>query len=161
WAQTLGAGTKNRSTAASPDRVTGIQDIPPAALAWSEALPMSLPLSHRSPGWVALLALALGIGCAKSPAPKAEPQAAPVTVTKPVKKTMPIQARAIGAVKVISTVSVRPRVNGELTEVHFKEGDFIKAKDKLFTIDPLPYDAVVLLAKANLKKSEVALKGAE
>jgi multidrug efflux system membrane fusion protein len=74
---------------------------------------------------------------------------------------MPVQARAIGTVRVISTVSVRPRVNGELTEVHFKEGDYVKAGDKLFTIDPLPYEAAVLQAKANLKKSEVALKGAE
>jgi multidrug efflux system membrane fusion protein len=101
------------------------------------------------------------LGCEKPPAARPEPPPAPVTVTTAAKKTVPIQLRAIGSVKTIATVSVRARVEGELTKVHFKEGDFIEAGKELFTIDPRPYEAAVKLAEANLKKNEATLDGAD
>jgi multidrug efflux system membrane fusion protein len=82
-------------------------------------------------------------------------------VTVAAVKTVPVQARVIGTVKAVSTVSVRPQVGGQLTEVHFKEGDYVKKGQKLFTIDPRPYEVAVKEAKANLAKSEALLVGAE
>jgi multidrug efflux system membrane fusion protein len=82
-------------------------------------------------------------------------------VSPAAKKTVPVQTRAIGSVKVISTVNVRPRVNGELTGVHFTEGDFVKKGQKLFTIDPRPYEAAVKQAEATLAKNKAANFGAE
>jgi multidrug efflux system membrane fusion protein len=111
-------------------------------------------------GW-ALLLLAALIGCAKPPAARPEAPPAPVTVVVAGKKTVPVQARAIGAVKVIASVSIRPRVGGELTGVHFKEGDFVTEKQLLFTIDPRPYTAAVKQAEANRAKNVAMLKGAE
>src|SRR4029079_17047150 len=69
--------------------------------------------------------------------------------------------RAIGSVKTLAAVSIRPRVSGELVEVGFKEGDFVKKDQKLFVIDPRPYESAVTQAKANLSKSQAVLKGAE
>src|SRR5688572_30646341 len=105
--------------------------------------------------------VAVAFGCAKPPAGPPPAPPAPVVVTAAVKKTVPVQVRAIGSVKVISTVNVRPRVSGELTGVHFTEGDFVKKGDKLFTIDPRPYDAAVKQAAATLAKDKAALFGAE
>lgn len=110
---------------------------------------------------VATLLLAATLGCTKPPAAKPEAPPAPVVVATAGKKTVPVQLRAIGSVKAITTVSIRPRVGGELIEVGFKEGDFVEKNQKLFVIDPRPYDAAVKQAKANLSKSLVVLKGAE
>ncbi len=110
---------------------------------------------------VLLLALAALAGCSKPPAGRAETPPAPVMVAAAGKKTVPVRLRTIGAVKALATVAVRPRVGGQLTEVFFKEGDFVKEGDKLFTIDPRPYDAAVKQAEANLAKSVTLLKGAE
>src|SRR6185503_224540 len=71
------------------------------------------------------------------------------------------QLRAIGNVKVYATVSVRPRVSGEVKEKHFNEGDFVRKGDPLFTIDPLPYKVALDQAKALEQRDRVLLKGAE
>ena len=39
---------------------------------------------------------------------------------------MPVEVMAVGNVEAISTVSIRAQVAGEVQEVHFKEGDFVK-----------------------------------
>jgi membrane fusion protein, multidrug efflux system len=110
---------------------------------------------------LALLLFIVTIGCSKPPPPRPEAPPAPVIVTTAVKKNVPIQLRAIGSVKTIAAVSIRPRVGGELIEVGFKEGDFVEQDKKLFVIDPRPYDAAVKQAKANLAKSLAVQKGAE
>jgi multidrug efflux system membrane fusion protein len=62
--------------------------------------------------------------------------------------------KGIGNVKAIATVSVRAQFGGQLTGVHFREGDFVQKGQKLFTIDPRMYQAAVKLATANLAKSK-------
>jgi multidrug efflux system membrane fusion protein len=109
----------------------------------------------------ALLCSAAVAGCSKPPAVVGEPPPAPVTVVTVATKTVPVRVRTIGTVKTAASVAIRPRVGGELTGVFFKEGDFVKADQKLFTIDPRPYKAVVEQAKANKAKSLTLLKGAE
>jgi multidrug efflux system membrane fusion protein len=84
-----------------------------------------------------------------------------VTVVAAVKKTVPVRVHAIGSVRAAATVSVRPRVGGELTGVFFQEGDFVKLGQKLFTIDPRPYEAAVKQAEANRAKNVAVLAGAE
>jgi multidrug efflux system membrane fusion protein len=74
---------------------------------------------------------------------------------------VPVQIRAIGTARVFATVAVRPRVGGELTAVHFTEGKFVRAGDKLFTIDPRPYQTAIDQSKAQLDRDLALLKGAE
>lgn len=100
-------------------------------------------------------------GCAKPPAARTETTPAPVTVAAAVVKTMPLRVRTIGTVKPISTVSIRPRVGGELKEVYFQDGDFVKEGQKLIAIDPRPYEAAVKVAEANRAKNIAIRKGAE
>lgn len=101
------------------------------------------------------------VGCARQTVAPSEPPPAPVTVAKAQVKTVPVQLRAIGNVRVYATVSVRPRVSGEINEVHFTEGDFVKKGDKLFTVDPLPYKTALEQAEALEERDRVLLKGAE
>jgi membrane fusion protein, multidrug efflux system len=86
--------------------------------------------------------------------------AVPVTVGTAVEKTVPVEIRAIGNVEAYSTVSVKAQVEGELTIVHFKEGQEMKAGDMLFTIDPRPFDVQLKQAEANLAKDRAQLQNA-
>jgi len=83
-----------------------------------------------------------------------------VSVAIAVAKSVPVQVRTIGSVKPLASVSIRPQVGGELTGVHFTEGEYVTKGQKLFTIDPRRYEAAVRQAEASQAKSETALKGA-
>ncbi len=115
----------------------------------------------RSPAAPVTLLFGLVVGCTKPPPPRSEPPPAPVTVAAAAKKTVPVRVRTIGSVKALATVAVRPRVGGELTGVFFKEGDVVKKDQKLFTIDPRPYEAAIKQAEANRAKDVAVLAGAE
>lgn len=103
-------------------------------------------------GWVAVAALACG--CAKQQAaPPARP-AATVTVARVTQKTMPVEITAVGNVEAISTISIRAQVAGEVQDVPFKEGDFVKKDQLLIKIDPRPYEAALAQAKATLARDK-------
>lgn len=87
--------------------------------------------------------------------------AVPVTIAKVAEKTVPVEIRVIGSVEPFSTVSVRSQVGGELKTVHFREGDFVKQGDLLFSIDPRTFDAQLRQIEANLARDQAALRQAE
>jgi multidrug efflux system membrane fusion protein len=77
-----------------------------------------------------------------------------VTVAKAVKKTVPIELTAIGTGEAYSTVSIKSQVNALLEQVHFKQGDFVKKGDLLFTLDARPFQASLAQAQANLARDK-------
>ena len=81
----------------------------------------------------------------------------PVTVAMVTQKTVPVEIQVIGNVEAYSTISVKAQVGGQLTNVYFHEGDFVKKGDPLFTIDPRPYEAALNQAVATVAKDEAAL----
>lgn len=81
----------------------------------------------------------------------------PVTVAVALQKNVPVEVQVIGNVEAYSTISVKAQVGGQLTEVHFHEGDFVKKGDPLFTIDPRPFQASLNQAIATVAKDEAAL----
>jgi multidrug efflux system membrane fusion protein len=113
-----------------------------------------------------LLALTAISACSNeaSGKPKAEDPrkniAVPVTVGNAVEKAAPVQLQAIGNVQPFATVSVKSQVEGELMDVHFKEGQEVKAGDLLFTIDSRVYEAQLKQAQANLAKNKAQLANA-
>ncbi len=76
----------------------------------------------------------------------------PVTVAAVAEQPVPIELRAVGTVEPCATVAVRAQVAGELTGVHFAEGQEVKKDDLLFTIDPRPFEAQVHQVEANLAR---------
>ena len=85
----------------------------------------------------------------------------PVTVTKVTRKNVPVEIQVIGNVEAYSTIAVKAQVGGILTKVDFKEGDYVKNGDLLFTIDPRPLKAQLAQAVATLSKDEALLRQAE
>ncbi|MGI8989114.1 MAG: efflux RND transporter periplasmic adaptor subunit [Bryobacteraceae bacterium] len=85
----------------------------------------------------------------------------PVSVAKVVTKDVPVDIQVIGNVEAYSSISVKAQVGGELTQVHFHEGDYVKKNDLLFTIDPRTYQAQLQQAQANLARDRALLQQAE
>jgi multidrug efflux system membrane fusion protein len=79
---------------------------------------------------------------------------APVRVATVASRTMPVELQAIGNVEAISTVSIKAQISGQLMRVHFKEGDFVKKGQLLFTIDRAPFEAALRQAEGTLAKDE-------
>jgi multidrug efflux system membrane fusion protein len=99
--------------------------------------------------------LLLTVGCANKEAVQAaKPAAAPVRIATVASRTMPVELQAIGNVEAISTVSIKAQISGQLLRVHFKEGDFVKKGQLLFTIDRQPFEAALRQAEGTLAKDE-------
>jgi len=106
---------------------------------------------------VALLPIALAAGCGGAKKTDGPPPAVPVRVGDVKRLAVPLDVFAIGHVEPYSTVSVKPRVGGEVTQVGFHEGDDVKAGALLFVIDPRPFEAALAEAKANLARDRARL----
>jgi multidrug efflux system membrane fusion protein len=93
----------------------------------------------------------------------AAPAAAPVDVAEVVERSITDWQSYSGRLEAVDRVAIRPRVSGTLVAVHFKDGSLVHKGDELFTIDPLPYQAEVDRAEANLAgaKARVAYTSSE
>jgi multidrug efflux system membrane fusion protein len=100
--------------------------------------------------------LLLVAGCSNKEAVQAAKPiaAAPVRIATVASRTMPVELQAIGNVEAISTVSIKAQISGQLMRVHFKEGDFVKKGQLLFTIDRAPFEAALRQAEGTLAKDE-------
>lgn len=85
----------------------------------------------------------------------------PVVAAAAEKKDVPLQIRAIGNVEAYNTVAVKSQVSGEISEVFFREGQDVGKGEKLFQIDPRPFEAVLRQAEANLARDRAQAKNAE
>lgn len=124
--------------------------------------PMRLRLPARNApkrwmvfGGVGMLVVAIAMFAYFGPEIRAnEPKASkaaplvPVTVAAVTVQSVPFRVQAIGNVEALSTVSVRARVDGQIVEVNFKEGEEVRKGSVLFRIDPRPYEAVLRQADA-------------
>lgn len=64
---------------------------------------------------------------------------------------------AVGRVYSKDIVQIKSRVEGFLLKQGFIEGDIVEKDQVLFKIDPKPFEADLLLEKANVKKTQAAL----
>ena len=85
----------------------------------------------------------------------------PVVVTKVTERDVPVDLAAIGNVEAYTTISVRSQVTGQLESAQFREGDFVKKDQLLFTIDKRPFEAALQQAQANLTRDQALLNQAE
>lgn len=67
--------------------------------------------------------------------------------------TVPITRTYIGMTQSIASVGVRARIKGFLTEMNFVEGKPVKENQRLFVIEPKPFQAQVDYAKGALERS--------
>ncbi|SRR5579884_2135384 len=132
--------------------------------------------------WVWLLVFGLiGYGCYRLYLYESSKQAAiaskkgamrvrniPVAAAKAHEGDMPVYLTGLGTVTAFNTVTVKPRVDGQLKTVNFKEGQYVHQGDVLATIDPEPFEVALQQAMGNLDqakgtlaKDEAALRDAQ
>ena len=84
----------------------------------------------------------------------------PVSVALARKADVSVYISGLGSVIPISTVNVKSRVDGQLMEVHFLEGQSVKRGDLLATIDPRPFQVQLTQAEGQMSRDQEILKNA-
>jgi membrane fusion protein, multidrug efflux system len=89
------------------------------------------------------------------------PVSIPVTVAQVQNADFKVYLNGLGTVQPYETVTVRSRVDGELTKVVFRQGQMVNEGDLLAQIDPRPYQAALDQALAKKAQDEANLKNAQ
>jgi membrane fusion protein, multidrug efflux system len=84
------------------------------------------------------------------------PPPVPVAVAVVQQQTIPVRQHAIGNVEPYATVALKARVDGQIQEVNFREGQPVKKGEVLFRIDPRPFEAALRQAEANALRDRAA-----
>jgi membrane fusion protein, multidrug efflux system len=114
----------------------------------------------RGAAGLAFAAALLLSGCSQKQPPAAR-EAIPVMATTVAQQDVPLQVKAIGTVEAYSTVAVRSNVTGEITAVHFTEGQDVKKGQLIFSIDRRPFEAALNQAQANLARDTAQANNAQ
>jgi multidrug efflux system membrane fusion protein len=151
---------------------------PPSVLVDAPSPPQYLPGPEKRPsrrGWLWLPVLAaLGVGVyffrARSREAKAVnapstaagkqgrgPGVIPVVAARARRGDIGVYFTGLGAVTPIYTVTVKSRVDGQLMNVLYKEGDIVHQGDLLAVIDPRPYEVQLTQVEGQLLKDQAAL----
>jgi multidrug efflux system membrane fusion protein len=85
----------------------------------------------------------------------------PVAVATAEVRDLPVLLNGLGSVEAFNTVAVKTRIDGQLVQVNFKEGQEVKQGELLAVIDPRPYEVQLSQAEATLFKDQSALKDAK
>lgn len=132
-------------------------------------------MAHRwTKGWLAAAALTVAAGAAacSGEAQQQTPSAGggrgggqnapvPVTVAQVEQKTVPLEIHSIGTVVAATTVQVRSQITGEMTAVHFKEGDDVKQGQLIVSLDRRPLEAALQQAQAALARDQAQANNAQ
>jgi len=111
-----------------------------------------------------LAAGALWTGCgsaSKANVRAAASQPVPVAVATAKRQDMPVYLAGLGSVTPLNTVSVKSRVDGQLLEVDFKEGQQVRKGQLLLVVDPRPFEVQLSEAQAMLFRDQAQLRDAK
>ena len=92
--------------------------------------------------------------------PNAAARATPVLAVPARKGDVGVYLAGLGSVVPIASVSVRSRIDGQLMNVLFREGQLVRAGDLLAEIDPRPYKVQLDQAEGQMAKDQALLNNA-
>ena len=84
----------------------------------------------------------------------------PVVVAEAKAQDVEVFLSSLGTVTPLHTVTVKSRVDGQLMQVLFREGQMVKAGDLLLTIDSRPFQVQLAQAEGQLKRDAALLENA-
>ena len=108
---------------------------------------------------VAVLPLVTG-GCEKQENKFVPPPPPPVSVSRPEVRPVTDYLELTGNTQAVDQAQLQARVEGFLTSIHFRDGDYVKKGDLLFTIEQDVYKAKVLQAEGQLAATQAQLERA-
>ncbi|MDJ0391194.1 efflux RND transporter periplasmic adaptor subunit [Roseomonas sp. E05] len=89
---------------------------------------------------------------------QAQPAPPAVTVAEPLRRHITEWEEHIARLEPSARVELRARISGQVDQVHFQDGQIVRAGDLLFTIDPRPFDIAIDSARAELARAEARLE---
>ncbi|MBM4133629.1 MAG: efflux RND transporter periplasmic adaptor subunit [Nitrospira sp.] len=99
------------------------------------------------------LAMAGTIGCKQEAASKPAQPLPEVEVLTVTAQEVPDEPELIGQAESSRPVEIRPQVTGLIKERYFTEGRDVKQGDRLYQIDPVPFQAAVASARAKVAQA--------
>ncbi|HYA85795.1 MAG TPA: MdtA/MuxA family multidrug efflux RND transporter periplasmic adaptor subunit [Nitrospirota bacterium] len=87
--------------------------------------------------------------------------AIPIAAAAVKKGDLNVYLTGLGTVTSLNTVTVNSRVDGELTNVLFREGQSVSKGELLAEIDPRPYEAMLTQAEGALARDQALLENAK
>jgi multidrug efflux system membrane fusion protein len=139
---------------------------PPAPAAYA-------PRPHKSRWWVWLIILGLLVGGtyfiyhriheaqAQAQTGRQGQRSFPVVAAVARRGDMPVYLNGLGTVTAFETVAVRSRVDGELMQVFFSEGQLVHKDDVLAQVDPRPFQVQLEQAQGQRAKDQAQLQNAQ
>jgi multidrug efflux system membrane fusion protein len=105
-------------------------------------------------------------GCSSSDAKQqkvqaADPRAVSVAIAKVQRQDMPVYLVGLGSVAAFNTANIKSRVDGQIMEVNFKEGQFVKQGELLIVVDPRPFQVQLEQMQAQLFKDQALMRDAK
>lgn len=97
-----------------------------------------------------LIAYFSGDSRAKEKSAAKGPGVVPVSVVAAIQQSVPVRLQAIGNVEAYTSVAVKSRVDGQIVEVHFREGQEVKKGEVLLRIDARPFEAAFRQSEAQV-----------
>ncbi len=102
-----------------------------------------------------------GGGAGKRGGPMGPNDVMPVGVATVRRADLPIYLAGLGSVTPVATVTVKPRVDGQLVTINYREGQIVKPGELLAEIDPRPFQVVVEQAEGTLARDQALLANAK
>ena len=99
-------------------------------------------------------------GCS-GPSEAQAPPAPSVTVAVPLVRAVQDWDEFTGRFEATQSVEVRARVGGYISGVHFRDGDYVRRGQLLFSLDPRPAQAALASARAQLSQAQAQLSLAQ
>src|SRR6187401_1604932 len=85
----------------------------------------------------------------------------PVVTAKVQVRSVPVTIPAVGTAEPLQTVQIRAQTTGQLSTVHFTEGQEVRKGQPLFTLDARPFQAALSQAEAVLARDTATANNAE
>jgi membrane fusion protein (multidrug efflux system) len=100
------------------------------------------------------LALLLAAGCGRQEKSQAPPPPPTVEVMEVIQKDVPIYSEWVGTADGLVNATIRAQVTGYLMKQNYREGEFVRAGQVLFEIDPRTFQAAVDAATGALEQAK-------
>lgn len=98
--------------------------------------------------------------CSSGQDQQGAPPPMPVTIATPLQQQVVDWDDYVGRFEAPETVDVKPRATGYLQTVNFRDGQFVRKGQLLFTIDARPSEAALAQSRAQLARAEATLVNA-
>jgi membrane fusion protein, multidrug efflux system len=123
--------------------------------------PKRIAILCLSAGLIGLALWRLGAATGDAGKASAQEDGVPVQVAAVERGPIDLSVSSVGTVLALNTVVLRPRIDGQIQSVRFREGQLVAGGDVLIELDPLPFRAQLHAAEAQRTRDASLLENAK